>query len=38
VTFPEVETSKASATSQIRLKRQLAEQAIANQDRVATTA
>jgi tetratricopeptide (TPR) repeat protein len=29
VTFPEVETSKASATSQIRLKRQLAEQAIA---------
>src|SRR5882672_229703 len=29
VTFPEVETSKASATSQIRLKRQLAEGAIA---------
>jgi hypothetical protein len=29
VTFPEVETSKATATSQIRLKRQLAEQAIA---------
>ena len=34
MTFPEVETSKASATSQIRLKRQLAEQAIAQ----ATTA
>jgi hypothetical protein len=29
VTFPEVETSKATATSQIRLKRQLSEQAIA---------
>jgi hypothetical protein len=29
VTFPEVETSKASATSQIRLKRQLSEQAVA---------
>jgi tetratricopeptide (TPR) repeat protein len=29
VTFPEVETSKATATNQIRLKRQLAEQAIA---------
>ena len=29
MTFPEVETSKATATNQIRLKRQLAEQAIA---------
>jgi hypothetical protein len=29
VTFPEVETNKASATSQIRLKRQLSEQAVA---------
>ncbi|MDP9483967.1 MAG: tetratricopeptide repeat protein [Chloroflexota bacterium] len=29
MTFPEVETSKASATSQIRLKRQLSEQAVA---------
>jgi Tetratricopeptide repeat len=29
VTFPEVETTKASATSQIRLKRQLSEQAVA---------
>jgi tetratricopeptide (TPR) repeat protein len=29
VTFPEVETNKATATNQIRLKRQLAEQAIA---------
>jgi len=29
VTFPEVETTKATATNQIRLKRQLAEQAIA---------
>jgi hypothetical protein len=29
VTFSEVETSKASATSQIRLKRQLSEQAVA---------
>jgi hypothetical protein len=28
VTFPEVETTKASATSQIRLKRQLSEQAV----------
>ena len=28
MTFPEVETSKASATSQIRLKRQLSEQAV----------
>jgi tetratricopeptide (TPR) repeat protein len=29
VTFPEVETTKATTTNQIRLKRQLAEQAIA---------
>ena len=29
MTFPEVETTKATATNQIRLKRQLAEQAIA---------
>ncbi|TMD31859.1 MAG: tetratricopeptide repeat protein [Chloroflexi bacterium] len=29
VTFPEIETSKATATNQTRLKRQLAEQAIA---------
>ncbi len=29
MTFPEVETTKASATSQIRLKRQLSEQAVA---------
>ncbi|HTC85537.1 MAG TPA: tetratricopeptide repeat protein [Candidatus Acidoferrum sp.] len=29
MTFPEVETSKATATNQIRLKRQLAEQAVA---------
>ena len=28
MTFPEVETTKASATSQIRLKRQLSEQAV----------
>ena len=30
MTFPEVETSKATATSQTRLKRQLSEQAIAH--------